>query len=153
MDCRNESAATTLVRIEALVLQGWARAVVLCILGFVTMPIAPFALTCVRYVGARGTMPWWKRILFCPLWFLLGVVLALAAPFVALYNGIAMTKTIAVVEWAERWRCGTMRRPDGRSMVIPGDEEMRLFDVAITRSVIEDYNEEARQHGQGIPPV
>ena len=152
MDCRQESAATTLVRIEVLVLQGLARAVLVSILGIVTMPIAPFALMFIR-LGGSGDMPWWKRILYCPAWLGIGVVLAIAAPFIALVNGIVFTKTIVGVEWRERWRCGTMRRPDGSSLPIPDEEGLRLQDIAITRSVIEDYNEEARQHGQGIPPV
>jgi hypothetical protein len=153
MDCRPESAATTLVRIETLVLQGLFRAVMVCILGIVTMPIVPSVYMLVRLGGAKGNMPWWKRLLFLPVWFLLGVGFAVAAPFVSLANGIVFTKTIVGVEWRERWRYGTMRHPDGRPLPIPDEEGLRLQDIAITRSVIEDYNDEAREHGQGILPV
>lgn len=151
MDTIPESAATTLVRIEVIVLQGILRAVLLAVAGIVLMPIAPFVVTVMRFRVAK--MPWWKRILMLPLWFVLGILLAVIAPFSALWRGLSDTIGIAAVEWRERWRNGIAKYPDGSPMPIPTVEQERLVDVAITKSVIEDYNEEARQHGQGIPPI
>ena len=151
MDTIPESAATTLVRIEVIVLQGILRAVLLAVAGIVLMPIAPFVVTVMRFRVAK--MPWWKRLLMLPLWFVQGFLLAFIAPFSALWRGLADTIGIAAVEWRERWRNGIAKYPDGRPMSIPTPEQERLTDVAITQSVIEDYNAEAREHGQGIPPV
>ena len=151
MDTIPESAARTLVRIEVLVLQGITRAVLLFCIGVLVMPIAPFVVTIARFGYAK--MPWWKRFLMLPLWLLLGFVLAVIAPFTALWKGLSETRAIAVVEWKQRWRNGTAKHLDGRPMVIPTPEEERQLDVAITKSVIDDYNDEARRHGQGIPPV
>ena len=151
MDTIPESAATTLVRIEVIVLQGILRAVLLSVAGIVLMPIAPFVVTVMRFRVAK--MPWWWRTLMIPYWFSLGILLAVIAPFSALWRGLSDTMGIAAVEWRERWRNGTAKYPDGRPMLIPTVEQERLVDVAITKSVIEDYNEEARQHGQGIPPI
>lgn len=151
MDTMPESAARTLVRIEVIVLQGILRAVLLSALAILLMPIAPFVVTIARFGYAR--MPWWKRLLMLPLWILLGIVLSVMAPFTSLWRGLTDTIGIAAVEWRERWRNGIAKYPDGRPMVIPTPEHERIVDVAITKSVIEDYNDEARQHGQGIPPV
>ena len=151
MDTIPESAATTLVRIEVIVLQGILRAVLLSVAGIVLMPIAPFVVTVMRFRVAK--MPWWWRTLMIPYWFSLGILLAVIAPFSALWRGLSDTIGIAAVEWRERWRNGVAKYPDGRPMLIPTVEQERLVDVAITKSVIEDYNEEARQHGQGIPPI
>ena len=153
MDCIQESAARSLVRIEVLVLQGIARAVTLFAIGLLTMPIMPFVSLSSEWRLSKNLMPWWKRILYTPLWLALGCVVAVVSPFGVLYNGLKETKAIAKVEWKERWRYGTAKRPDGSPMNIPTPEEVRLLDVAITKGVIEDYNAEARMHGQGIPPV
>ena len=151
MDTIPESAATTLVRIEVIVIQGILRAVLLAVAGIVLMPIAPFVVTVMRFRVAK--MPWWWRTLMIPYWLSLRILLAVMAPFSALWRGLADTIGIAAVEWRERWRNGIAKYPDGSPMLIPTVEQERLVDVAITKSVIEDYNEEARQHGQGIPPI
>ena len=97
MDTIPESAATTLVRIEVIVLQGILRAVLLSVAGIVLMPIAPFVVTVMRFRVAK--MPWWKRLLMLPLWFVLGILLAVIAPFASLWRGLADTIGIAAVEW------------------------------------------------------
>ena len=153
MDCKNESAATTLVRIEVLVLQGLARTMLLFLFGIVVFPVAPFLYASVRLGETRETMPQWKRIALIPLWFVFGIAVSLLAPFVSMAKGIALSKTIASVEWHERWRCGVMKHPDGKPMSIPDANYLLKRDIAITQSVIEDYNEEALEHGQGIPPI
>ena len=153
MDCIQESAARSLVRIEVLVLQGIARAVILFAIGLLTMPIMPFVALSSEWRLSKNLMPWWKRTLYTPVWLALGCVVAVVSPFGVLYNGLKETKVIAKVEWKERWRYGTAKRPDGSPMNTPTPEEVRLMDVAITKGVIEDYNAEAIMHGQGIPPV
>lgn len=153
MDCIQESAARSLVRIEVLVLQGIARAVALFAIGLLTMPFMPFVVMSSEWRISKNLMPWWKRWLYTPLWLAIGCVVAVVSPFGVLYTGLKETKAIAEVEWKERWRYGTAKLPDGRPMPIPTPEEERQMDFAITKGVIEDYNDEARMHGQGIPPV
>lgn len=153
MDCIQESAAISLVRIEVLVLQGIVRAVALLATGLLMMPFVPFVALSSKWRISKNLMPWWKRCLYTPLWLALGCMVAVVSPFGVLYTGLKETKAIAKVEWKERWRYGTAKLPDGRPMAIPTPEEERQMDLAITKGVIEDYNDEARMHGQGIPPV
>lgn len=150
MDTIPESAATTLVRIEVLVLQGVLRTAILSASGVLLIPFAPFLMLLVRCRDSG--LPWWKRGLMLPFWFIIGFLIALMAPFSALWKGLADTARIVCVEWTERWRNGTAKYPDGRQMLIPTAFHEHLVDVAITKGVIADYNQEARQHGQGIPP-
>lgn len=152
MDCIQESSARSLVRIEVLVLQGIARAVMLFAIGVLTMPIMPFVVLSSEWRLSKNMMPLWKRILYTPLFLVTGCVVAVVSPFGVLYNVLKETKAIAKVEWKERWRYGTAKLPNGRPMAIPTPEEERHMDFAITKGVIEDYNDEARMHGQGIPP-
>lgn len=149
MDTIPESAATTLVRIAVLVLQGITRAVLLAMLAIVLIPIAPFIVTVARF--RHSDLTWWKKSLMLPIWFVIGTLISVLSPFSTFWRGLQETRVISVVEWRERWRNGTAKTPDGKPMHIPTPEEERLFDVAITKSVIDDYNEEARMHGQGIP--
>ena len=136
MDTISESAATTLVRIEAIVIQGILRAVLLAAFGIAIVPISPFVVTAVRFKGA--SMSWWKRILMTPYWFGLGILLSSMAPFSVLWRGLRDTVSIVSVEWRERWRNGVAKYPDGRPMLIPLEPE-RTDDGAIAQSVVEDY--------------
>lgn len=151
MDTKPESAAVSFVRIQALVMQGILRSVILAAIDIVLIPITLFALAFSKIVSP--TIPWWKKLVMLPVWMVLGVLIAVISPFRALLNGIRDTYWIAKVEWKERWRNGTAKFPDGRPMIIPTPGQERMVEVSITKSVIEDYNEEARQHGQGIPPI
>lgn len=151
MDTMPESAAVSFVRIQVLVMQGLLRSVILASIGIAFMPIMPFALAGSRFFSSSITR--WKKLVMFPLWMVLGAIIAVISPFRTLLNGLMDTYGIAKVEWRERWRNGTAKFPDGRPMDITTPYNERMVEVSITKGVIEDYNEEARQHGQGIPPV
>ena len=151
MDVKPESAAKTLVRIEVLAMQGLVRAVLLFLFGACTIPAVPVILAITRWRQMQAA--WWKKAVRIPAWGLVGMLLGVAAPFVAFWRGIADTGHMAVREWKGRWRNGIAKYLDGRPMVIPTLEQQQRLEAAITRGVIADYNAEARRHGQGIPPV
>ena len=136
MDTIPESTATTLVRIEAIVIQGILRAILLAAVGILIFPISPFVLTAIRFKGAG--MPLWWRILMIPYWFSLGIVLSALAPLSVLWRGLADTATIVCVEWRERWRNGEAKYPDGSQMLIP-TESGKTDALSLTKGVIEDY--------------
>lgn len=148
MDSVSESAATTFARMEVLAMQGVLRAGVVFLAGVVAMPFAPFALTAVR--ASQKGESWRKKLLCLPAWFFWGIAIAILAPFSSALSVLSATRTMVAVEWRERWRCGTALRPDGSPMRIPTEEEKRAVDAAVTLSVLRDYNDEARRHGQGI---
>ena len=151
MDSKPESAATTLMRIEVLVLQGICRAAFLFLLAAVLTPLLPFVETASRFRLYKGEFGFWKRLALCPKWFLYGVLLAALNPFAATYKVLSYTAAMVRVEWRERWRNGTAKYPDGTPMVIPGIHDELELDVAVTKGVISDYNKEALEHGQGFP--
>lgn len=155
MDCKLEPAARSLMRIEVLAAQGIVRSIVLFLIGVLISPFYPLFYVVGRFVSTRLLMPWWKRVVFIPAWMFLGVVIAIVSPFGALWNTISTTVSICRLEWVNRWLASEPKNPDGSPMYIPTERERQLMDFANTYSVLRDYNEEAKEHGQGIdiPPL
>lgn len=153
MDCIQESAARTLLRIEVLLLQGIAVSAYSFAVGLLAIPILPIANPVLKIMyNGYLTKPvrWWAMPVYLPVWILQGLWDGILYPFKAFINAATATIAICKAEWRERWRNGTLKNPDGTAMVIPDDEDEELVEAAITKSVLDDYNDEARQHGQGI---
>lgn len=155
MDCKPPSSVKVMLRIEILLLQGILRAVLAFVAMLFVMPFIPFAVVTTRWILSRGTKGILFRLSLVPMWFLLGVVLALVHPFVVLFTTLRDTMEIIKWEWVNRWMLGSPKKPDGTPMEIPTETEKADLDLGATLSVIRDYNEEAKQHGQGldIPPL
>ena len=59
-------------------------------------------------------------------------------------------KTIVEVEWKTRWLTGQPKKPSGHPIPVDGEISEEQKGLAAIRSVVRDYNEEARSYGQGI---
>ena len=118
MDCKPESAAVTMLRIECLVFQGIIRSVLMFVFWVVMFPIAPvfYLVEFIRY--NTGRMPLWKLILKTPVVLFMGVLAAAMLPFVEAVENIGMTFKIARAEWRNRNISGTPKHPDGTLMNI-----------------------------------
>ena len=71
-------------------------------------------------------------------------------PFKMFLSTLADTKVIVGVEWANRWSNGRPKKPNGHPLRRRSADERERIDAAITMGVIEDYNDEAMERGQGI---
>ena len=148
MDCKMENAARSLVRIETLALQGIARSLFLFVIGIVVIPFMPFVAVCVRFANASFSK--WRRVLCIPHWFVLCVILAVYAPFAALFRTWHDTIDICRQEWRTRWTCGQPKKLDGTPVAPPSEYDRRVTDIAYTFSAIRDYRKEAEECGQHI---
>lgn len=139
MDCKPESAARTLLRIECLVLQGIVHCVLRVSLTVLTMPFIPFLVMFGRMITADGRWKWVKRLLLPPGWFIFGLWLALIAPFAVIAQEVMDLWLVTKIEWVNRWRGGHPKLPNGKPLGFPeyGDEE--LITEAIEESVMRDY--------------
>ena len=151
MDCKLESAALSLMRIECIAIQGVLSGFINGILSVLAMPFIPFTYSWRRARETGG----FKGIAMFPLFFVFGIWVALSSPFRVLIGNVRSLCGVARTEWANRWMASIPKKPNGRPLYIPTAEEDALLDAAIFRSVIRDYNEEAKRHGQGldIPPL
>jgi len=149
MDCKQENAAISFVRIECLAIQGALRSILMFAVMVAAIPVIPFMATGLHWRMARE-LPLWRKLCLMPLWFMKGIGLALASPILAAITTTAETIEMCRAEWDNRWRYGTAKHLDGTAMDIQDDESREGFEADITRGVIIDYNGEARQHGQGI---
>ena len=153
MDCKHEPAVRTLLRIEVLVIQGLLEGAFLFLVGLAVIPLAPFIVAFGRWSveGRRGRRRLLTRLLMIPLWFLSGLLFGVIGPFGTLLNSFREVAEVARVEWANRWRTGSPKTPDGHSLRERSAEEQEMWEAAIAMSVVADYNDEARAHGQGLP--
>lgn len=142
---KQENAAKTLMRIEAIILQGLLMGLFLFAMGIALMPFMPFVVMIRRWRAAKS------RIALLPVYFVSGCLYAAVAPFGVLVKTIADLRTVVAVEWATRTLEGQPKKPNGQPLRLPTDEERAMIDLAYTIGVIRDYNGEAREYGQGLP--
>ena len=155
MDCRLECAARTIVRMECIAIQGMVHGLFNAVLSVFAMPCVPFFYVWGRMATQTGNAAWLKRIALSPIWLLCGIWFAFWTPIMLLVRTIADMVVVLRAEWVNRWMSGIPKNLDGTPMDIPTEEEQAILDAVIQRSVIRDYNEEAKRYGQGIdiPPV
>ena len=91
-----------------------------------------------------------RKFVRLPFWFLKGCLIALATPFPVLYNSVKSLVVIPWAEWSNRNRSGSPKKTNGDPLAAISDDERAFLDAAIYCSVIQDYNEEAKSHGQGF---
>ena len=137
MDCRLESAARTLVRIECLALQGILK----ILFSLLSIPFIPFLYVFVRAIETKGILKLWKRILLSPCWLLQGIAFAVISPFSIVWSNISLLKTVIWAEWVNRWTASIPKQPNGRPMEILSDYEKQYLDKAIAERVLKDYEE------------
>lgn len=150
MDRKIESEVQTLLRIEVLFGQGLLRGLSLAALGVLLIPFVPFVWTSERWRAARGMIGRIRRAMFILPWFVIGIVFAVFAPFGMFAKAMADTIEIVRAEWKGRGIIGSPKTPDGKPLVIRSAEDKAKLDAAIRETVIEDYNEEAKEYGEGI---
>ena len=150
MDCRLEPAARTFARIELLSVQGFLYGLCRVMLSIVAIPIVPFAVAARIFGFRRNNMRVWTRIAMLPVWLLYGAVYAVCSPFGMLVSTVMDIRDVAKVEWRNRWTASVPKMPDGHPARILSAEEREFLDMAVTIGVIRDYNEEAKQYGQGV---
>lgn len=150
MDCKMENAAVSVVRIEALVLQGMVSGLLSAAVSVLTIPLNAFVLVGGNFRRTKRAISLWGRLARTPLWLLDGLAYSLLAPFVKIIKAIVDSVDVAQVEWNSRWTSGTPKLPNGHPAPILSEEEKMERDAAITMSVIEDFNEEAAEFGQGL---
>lgn len=148
---KRENTAKTLVRIEALILQGLLMGLFLTAMGIVLMPVMPFAVVINRWRAERKRHRFLTRVWLIPFWFVSGCLYAILAPIGIVWNTISDLRTIVAVEWAMRTLAGEPKKPNGHPIELPTAEERAKRDLAKTVDVIRDYNGEARAFGQGLP--
>lgn len=137
MDCRMESAAVSLLRIEAIVIQGLTRALLMFAIGMLSIPAVVLVLLFVRIRVGKGSFI--RKVASLPFGFLISIAIAVAAPFADVWRNVALTKTIARAEWKERWRYGSFKTLDGNEASIPTEEERAAEKVEFARQVVADY--------------
>lgn len=150
MDCKPDSILKTFLRMEVLALQGIVRAALLFVGGIVAIPIIPFVVAFGRWDTNKRLHGFAMRLLLFPSWVLSGIVFAFANPFKMFLSTLADTKVIVGMEWANRWSNGRPKKPNGHPLRRRSADERERIDAAITMGVIEDYNDEAMERGQGI---
>lgn len=150
MDCKPESAVRTFIRIEVIILQGLLHGILLSLMGVVLIPFVPFIVAFARWRVTRGSKRWLTRVMCLPMWFLSGLLFGIINPIGILFKSLADMKEIARIEWMNRWMTGQPKRPNGHPLKIRSPEEQNRIDAAITMGVVQDYNDEALEHGQGI---
>lgn len=150
MDCRLEPAARTFARIELLSVQGFLHGFCRVMLSIVSIPMVPFAVAARIFGFRRNNMRVWTRIAMLPVWLLYGAVYAVCSPFGMLAKTAMDICDVAKVEWMNRWTASVPKMPDGHPATILSAEDREFISMAVTVGVIRDYNEEAKQYGQGI---
>lgn len=152
MDCKTESAVRTFLRIEVIILQGLMYGEFVFFQGIGLIPFMPFMVAVERWRLTRGSKQWPLRVIYLPIWFLLGILFGVVNPFRLLFKMFAALKEVARVEWTNRWMAGQPKKPNGHPLPVRTPEEQEKIEAAITMGVVEDYNEEAIAYGQVIYP-
>lgn len=147
MDCKPESAIFPLMRIECLLVQGIVHMVVCLATSILFIPLTPFVFMALFWIRSEEKTRA-RKFVRLPLWFIRGCLIALSLPFRVLYKSV---KSLFIIPWAE-WenRSGTPKKPNGKPLEDMSADERKMLDAAIYCSVIKDYNEEAKRHGQGF---
>lgn len=148
MDCKMESTARSLVRIECLVIQGILHGFSGALLQTIAIPIMPFVFSISAYRRHGRSMGWRQRAAGLPVWFVSGAAFAVAAPFGILRRVFNDLREIARMEWKTRWQATGPKMPDGSPMPIPTGLDTAALDYAVLKSVVEDYGREADEAGQ-----
>ena len=139
---KQESAARTLVRIEAIAIQGIVRAVLLLLMGVAMIPVSTII---VLYYRARlKPSSWLKSIVLVPYWIAVGTSIAVIAPFSMAWDGLRETVSIAKAEWKERWLYGDAKTLDGRELSIQELSEENISKTEVEMGVLADYGEAAQ---------
>lgn len=149
MDCKPDSAILPLLRIECLVVQGIAHMVICLLLSILFIPLTPFVFMALFWIRSEEKTKA-RKFVRLPFWFFKGCLIALATPFLVLYNSVKSLVVIPWAEWSNRNRSGSPKKPNGEPLANISDDERAFLDAAIYCSVIQDYNEEAKSHGQGF---
>ena len=120
MDCKQEPAARTFIRITLITIQGVLATVLSFAVSVILIPFAPFLLTYSRFRIQKERdkiegleVAWWKRAALIPLWAAQSIPLALVIPFTVLRNGFDGIVSVAKSEWANRWRAACPKNPYG----------------------------------------
>ena len=116
MALRPESFISRLLRCEVLAVQGVVRAVLFFVLGVVSIPLVPFLVVISRW--RVGDIPAWKALLLTPLWFAMGVLIAVWSPFEGFWDDLQMTRLIVRSEWGNVFMVGDPKKPDGSQPTI-----------------------------------
>lgn len=148
---KQENTAKTLMRIEAIILQGLLMGLFLTAMGVVLMPGMPFVVVINRWRAERKRHRFLTRVWLTPFWFVSGCLYAILAPIGIVWKTFSDLRTVVAVEWATRMLEDQPRKPNGHPLKLPTAEERVQKDVAKTIEVIRDYNGEARAFGQGLP--
>jgi hypothetical protein len=149
MDCKPESAILTLLRIECLIVQGIVHLLVCLLLSILFIPLNPFVFMFLFYSRSEQKTRA-RKFVRMPYWLFKGCIMAVISPFLVLYNSLKSLIVIPWAEWANRKRSGMPKKPNGEPLEIMSDDERVLLDAAYFCSVIKDYNDEAKEHGQGF---
>jgi hypothetical protein len=150
MDCKHESAVKTCLRIDTLVIQGFLYGVFLSLVAVVLIPFSPLLVAIARWRAERGRIRRLVRVMLLPLWMAWGLLFGLVNPFRVFYKSMVEVREVARMEWANRWTTGTPKKPNGHPLRVRSEEEKERIGASITMGVVVDYNDEAREHGQGI---
>ncbi|MGN0130688.1 MAG: hypothetical protein ACI4CE_07370 [Methanomethylophilus alvi] len=148
---KRENTAKTLVRIEAIVLQGLLMGMFLTAMGIVMIPVMPFVVVYNRWRAEKKRHRFITRVWLTPFWFVSGIMYSLLSPIGIVWKTVADIRTVVAVEWATRTLDGEPKKPNGHPIELPTAYERERRDLAKTVGVIRDYNAAARAHGQGLP--
>ena len=140
MDCKLENAIRTLLRIEAILFQGFVRGVFSSIMLILSIPVAPFCLTYLRFKQSKVALGRIRRFLMIPLWFIQSFVISLMAPIMNILSMAISMKDVAMVEWVNRWMASTPKKPNGHPLDMD-ENEKEFLDRAVMESVLHDYGE------------
>lgn len=125
MDCKQEPAARTFIRITLITIQGVLATVFSTAVSVMLIPFAPFILTYSRFriqkerdkIEGVG-VAWRKRAALIPLWAAQSVPIAIVIPFTVLRNGWNGIVSVAKSEWVNRWRAACPKNPYGKPLAI-----------------------------------
>ena len=148
---KQENTAKTLVRIEALILQGLLMGTFLAAMGIALMPVVPFVVAHKRWRAERKRHRFTTRLLLLPFWFVSGCLFSFLTPIGIVRTTIRDIRTVVAVEWVMRLLSGEPKKPNGHPVKLPTADERAKRDLATTIGVIRDYNGEAWSYGQGLP--
>ncbi len=148
---KREKAAKTLVRMEAIAIQGVLMGAAQTMLAMLLMSFAPFVIAGRRWRAETKERNLAVCVLMLPLWFVAGGLFAVTMPLVALASAASDLRAVMRVEWASAVEDGQPLSPSGHPVELPDPDLRAALDADCTLGVIRDYNAEARVFGQGLP--
>lgn len=120
MDCKQEPAARTFIRITLITIQGVLATVLSFAVSVALIPLSPFLLTYSRFRIQKerdkiegNNVAWLKRAALIPVWAAQSIPLSLVIPFTILRNGFDGIVSVAKSEWVNRWRAACPKNPYG----------------------------------------